>query len=168
MAHGICITERMSGTKNGVDFVTARYSVSNTATAIDNGMVVVIGAFEAGEREVRQASTPGKASAKAAIALVASPEVIYDSTLQGDLGNFQNEAGAELRCYLLEKPHQVFAITGDVLDGTTARIKGAVVELQDSTKLLAAASNTSGSTKIGEIVDVYTQKGKTYYAIETC
>lgn len=59
-------------------------------------------------------------------------------------------------------------LTGDVLDGTTARVVGAVVELQAGNKLLAVASNTEGSTKIGEIIDIYTKKGKTYYAIETC
>lgn len=59
-------------------------------------------------------------------------------------------------------------MTGDVLDGGEARIKGAVVELQAGVKLLAAASNTGGSTQIGEIIDVFTQRGKTFYAIETC
>ena len=59
-------------------------------------------------------------------------------------------------------------MTGEVLDGDTARIVGAAVELQDGTKLLAVATNTQGSTKIGEIIEVFTKKGKTYYAIETC
>lgn len=52
--------------------------------------------------------------------------------------------------------------------GDIARIVGAAVELQDGTKLLAVATNTQGSTKIGEIIEVFTKKGKTYYAIETC
>lgn len=166
--HGICITEKLSGTFNGVDLVSVRYMVGNTPTAIDNGSVVVVGALETNSREVRKATAPKKDSAKAAIALIASPEVIYDEHLQNDLGNFENEANAVSRGYLLEKPHQIFAVTGEVLDGDTARIVGAVVELQDGTKLLAAATNTQGSTKIGEIIEVFTKKGKTYYAIETC
>ena len=168
MAHAICITETMSGTKNGVDLVSAHYVVGGTPTAIENGNVVLIGAYETGSREIREATTPAKDSDKANIALVASPEVIYSDRLAGDLGNFINEAGAELRGYILEKPHQKFAVTGEALDGAAARIKGAVVELQAGTKLLAVAVATSGSTKIGEIIDVFTQKGKTYYAIETC
>lgn len=166
--HGICITEKLSGTFNGVDLVSVRYMVGSTPTAIDNGSVVAVGAFETNSREVRKATAPQKTSAKAAIALIASPEVIYDERLQNDLGNFENEANAVSRGYLLEKPHQIFAVTGEVLDGDTARIVGAVVELQDGTKLLAAATNTQGSTKIGEIIEVFTKKGKTYYAIETC
>jgi len=166
--HGICITERLSGTFNGADLVSVRYMVGNTPTAIDNGSVVVVGAFETNSREVRKATAPTKTSAKAAIALIASTEVIYDERLQNDLGNFENEANAVSRGYLLEKPHQIFAVTGEVLDGDAARIVGAVVELQDGTKLLAAATNTQGSTKIGEIIAVFTKKGKTYYAIETC
>jgi hypothetical protein len=166
--HGICITEKLSGTFNGADLVSVRYMVGNTPTAIDNGSVVEVGACEVNSREVRKATAPKKDSAKAAIALIASPEVIYDEHLQNDLGNFENEANAVSRGYLLEKPHQIFAVTGEVLDGNTARIVGAVVELQNSTKLLAAATNTQGSTKIGEIIEVFTKKGKTYYAIETC
>lgn len=166
--HGICITEKLSGTFNGADLVSVRYMVGSTPTAIDNGSVVEVGACEVNSREVRKATAPKKDSAKAAIALIASPEVIYDEHLQNDLGNFENEANAVSRGYLLEKPHQSFAVTGEVLDGSTARIVGAVVELQNSTKLLAAATNTQGSTKIGEIIEVFTKKGKTYYAIETC
>lgn len=166
--HGICITEKLSGTFNGVDLVSVRYMVGNTPTAIDNGSVVEVGALEANSREVCKATAPKKNSAKAAIALIASPEVIYDERLQSDLGNFENEANAVSRGYLLEKPHQIFAVTGEVLDGDTARIVGAAVELQDGTKLLAVATNTQGSTKIGEIIEVFTKKGKTYYAIETC
>lgn len=165
--HGICITEKLSGTFNGADLVSVRYMAGSTPTAIDNGSVVEVGALEANSREVRKATAPKKDSAKAAIALIASPEVIYDEHLQNDLGNFENEAMVS-RGYLLEKPHQIFAVTGEVLDGSTARIVGAVVELQNSTKLLAAATNTQGSTKIGEIIEVFTKKGKTYYAIETC
>ena len=166
--HGICITEKLSGTFNGVDLVSVRYMVGNTPTAIDNGSVVEVGALEANSREVCKATAPKKNSAKAAIALIASPGVIYDERLQNDLGNFENEANAVSRGYLLEKPHQIFAVTGEVLDGDTARIVGAAVELQDGTKLLAVATNTQGSTKIGEIIEVFTKKGKTYYAIETC
>lgn len=166
--HGICITEKLSGTFNGADLVSVRYMVGSTPTAIENGSVVEVGALEANSREVRKAAAPKKDSAKAAIALIASPEVIYDEHLQNDLGNFENEANVVSRGYLLEKPHQIFAVTGEVLDGSTARIVGAVVELQNSTKLLAAATNTQGSTKIGEIIEVFTKKGKTYYAIETC
>ena len=165
--HGVCITEKLSGTFNGADLVSVRYMVNSNPAAIDNGCVVVVGDLEDGSREIRKA-TAAKDSAKAAIALIASREVIYDERLQGDLANFENEAGVAARGYLLEKPHQIFAVTGDVLDGGEARIKGAVVELQAGVKLLAAASNTGGSTQIGEIIDVFTQRGKTFYAIETC
>ena len=67
--HGICITEKLSGTFNGVDLVSVRYMVGNTPTAIDNGSVVEVGALEANSREVCKATAPKKNSAKAAIAL---------------------------------------------------------------------------------------------------
>ena len=50
--HGICITEKLSGTFNGVDLVSVRYMVGNTPTAIDNGSVVEVGALEANSRQV--------------------------------------------------------------------------------------------------------------------
>ena len=64
--HGICITEKLSGTFNGADLVSVRYMVGNTPTAIDNGSVVEVGALEANSREVRKATAPKKDAAKAA------------------------------------------------------------------------------------------------------
>ena len=86
MAHGICITEKMSGTFNGVDLVSLRYGTQASSTftpaEIDNGCVVLVGALETGSREVRKATVPTKNSNKANVALIASPEVIYDERLQ--------------------------------------------------------------------------------------
>ena len=41
MSHAICITEKMNGTYNAVDLVNAIYAPSATATAIDNGNVIL-------------------------------------------------------------------------------------------------------------------------------
>lgn len=167
MAHGIVVVENMSGTHNGVDLVSVRYAPGGTKTAIDNGNVVLVGALEAGSREVYVGATPAADSPKANLALVAAPEVQYDERLAKDLGNFFNEANAVIRGYLLDKPHQWFALTGEALDGGTARVVGAVIEAQAGTKLKAAATLTSGSTQVGVLRDIYVKKGITYYGIET-
>lgn len=167
MAYGIVVTEKMSGTYNAADLVSVRFTANNAPAAIENGNVVLVGALEPGSREVHVATAPQAGSPKANIALIATPEVIYDERLTGDLGNFRNEAGEIARGYILDKPHQWFAVTGDALDGGNARVVGALVELQDGTKLLAVAQATQNSTQIGVIRQVYTNKGKTYYAIET-
>lgn len=167
MAYGICVLEKMSGTDNAVDLVSARYAPSSTETAIDNGNVVLLGALESGSREVRVATTPARDSAKANIALVATPVVQYNERLVRDESNFQNAAGDVIRGYLLEKPHQWFSITADALDGYASAAVGYVIELIAGTKLSAASTLTGGSTQIGVLRETYTKRGKTYYVVET-
>lgn len=87
--HGICITEKLSGTFNGVDLVSVRYMVDNTPTAIDNGSVVEVGALEANSREVCKATAPKKNSAKAAIALIASLKLFMMSAFRTTLATLR-------------------------------------------------------------------------------
>jgi len=167
MSHAICNAEKMSGTYNAVDLAMVIYAPSATPTAIDNGNVVLLDARVTGEREVVYGVTPAANSAKAKIALVCAPEVQYDERLAKDMANFVNEAGAVVRAYRLERAGQVFSVTADGLTGAGDAAVGDVVELQAGTKLKIVDSLTAGSTKIGEVIDIYTLRGKTYYAIET-
>lgn len=162
--HGVVRTDKMTGTDVRSELVSLRYSANNAFADIDNGNVVVLGALETGKREVYTAAAPTANADFKAVALVASPEVMYDERLR-NLEDFYNEAGTIARGYRLHD-HDIFSVTIDALDGKTTPEVGDVVELKAGTKLNVAASLTSGSTKIGKIIDINIVGKKTYYAIE--
>ena len=166
MSHAICITEKMNGTYNAVDLVNVIYAPSATATAIDNGNVVLLDTRVSGERDVYYGITPSANSAKAKIVLVCSPDVQYDERLVKDAENFYNAAGDVVRGYRLDGSGQYFAVTADALTGSSI-VAGNIIELQAGTKLKALSSLTGGSTQIGVVAEVFTLRGKTYYSIET-
>lgn len=163
MAHGIIRTDLMAGTDVGTHLVSLKYFVNTTETAIDNGNVVQLGDLMNGEREVIKATAPAANTALDKIAIVATPELMYDQRYK-NLRDFYNEAGKVARGYRLHK-HDIFSVTKDALDGVATPAVGNVVELKAGTKLNVAASATSGSTQVGVIIAVDIVGKDTYYAI---
>ena len=163
MAHGIIRTDLMAGTDVGTHLVSLQYYVNTTKTAIDNGNVVLVGDLINGEREVHKATAPAANSSLDAIAIVATPEVMYDQRYK-NLRDFYNEAGKVIRGYRLHK-HDIFSVTKDALDGAATPAVGNVVELKAGTKLNVVVSATNGSTVVGKIIAVDIVGKDTYYAI---
>ena len=164
MAHGVVRTDKLAGSDNRAFMRSVRYAVSTTPTAIDNGNVVLLGALETGSREVYTATTPAANSPLKDIALVATPEVMYDERLR-NLDDFFNEAGAIARGYALHTG-DIFSVT---LDGAASPAVGDVVELKAGTKLnvvAAATGATQGSTVVGKIIDKNIVGRYTYFAIQ--
>ncbi len=170
MAYSVVRTDKMYGTDNRTGLASAKYMGSgSTATAIENGNVVKLvelltidstaGTYE---REIYKAVTPAANDDFGVIALVASPEVLYDERKK-DLDQFRNEAGEIVRVYRLHHG-DIFSVTAEALQGTAER--GSVIELQAGTKLKAVASNTSGSTVIGKCIEVARAGKYTFYTIE--
>ena len=167
MAYGVVRTDLMQGTDVRTGLVSLKYQPSGTDTAIENGNVVLLGALISGEREVRAAATPAANSALHDIALVATPEVMYDERKK-NLDEFRNEAGEIARGYILHSG-DIFGVTKDALDGAASPAVGDVVELKAGTKLnvvAAATGATSGSTVIGSIWAIETAGRYTYYVIK--
>lgn len=165
--HGVVRTDKLAATDNRAFMRSLRYKVSTTLTAIDNGNVVLLGNLETGSREVYTATTPAANSAIKDIALVASPEVMYDERLR-NLDDFYNEAGKIARGYALHTG-DIFSVTKDALDGAATPAVGDVVELKAGTKLnvvAAATGATSGSTVVGKIIDKNIVGRYTYFAIQ--
>lgn len=167
MAYGIVRTDRMSGTKQPADLLSAKYLPAGTATAIENGRVVLIGALVAGEREVFTATTPAANSALDSVALVASPELLFDER-QHNLDEFRNEAGEIIRCYKFRSGN-IFSITAEAIDDNTVAAGiavGSIVELQASTKFSAVAVLTAQSTQVGTVIAIDVVGSKTFYVIQ--
>lgn len=169
--HAVVRTDLLWGTDVRSGLVSIKYIVESTVdsetvkteTEIENGNVLKVGALMEGEREIYEGSAPTASDDLNSIVLVATPELLYDERLH-NLDDFTNEAGRPCRGYRLHSG-DVFSVTKEALDGVAAPAVGNVVELKAGTKLNVAASATSGSTQVGEIIAVDVVGRYTYYAI---
>lgn len=160
--HAIVRTDLMQGTVDGSSLVSLRYMGSgSTATAIDNGNIVVVEELIDGERELYKGVTPAAGSDFNKLVLVATPENMTDERKR-NLNEFVNEAGADARGYRLRHGN-IFSVTAEALDGTPS--KGSIVEAQAGTKLKVVASATEDSTAIGKIIDTEVVGADTYYVV---
>lgn len=170
MPYAVVRTDKMFGTDNRVGLASAKYLGSgSTATAIENGNVVKLvelltidSTAQTYEREIYKAVTPAASDDLGVIALVATPEVMYDETKK-DLDQFRNEAGDIVRVYRLHSG-DIFSVTAEAIQGTAAR--GSVIELQAGTKLKAVSSATNGSTVVGKCIEVAPAGKYMFYVIE--
>ena len=153
--HGVIRTDSMVGTDIPKYLVTGIYQPSGTNTAIDNGNFVVPGAYATGERELRVCTTPAANTALGKLAIVASEEV--DKTKKYNaLADFTNEAGATLRCYLLESG-DMFSLTAEALNigsSVTPTVGTSILEAQAGTKGNLVNSATSSTTKIADLIAI--------------
>jgi hypothetical protein len=149
MAYSVVTRERMTSESVAAARLSAKYLPGGTATAIENGNVVVIGSLVSGERELYTVTTPTATTALSLIGLVTTPEVMADERKK-NLDEFRNEAGEIITIDKLFSG-DVFSLTAEGFDGTPTL--GYVVELKAGSKLNAVATLTSGSTKVGTIID---------------
>lgn len=164
--YGVVRTDNMYGTDVRAGLVSVKYMGADgkTATEIENGSVVKIGALMDGEREIFVGGNVAVADVITDIALIASPEVMYDERKR-NLDEFINEAGKACRGYRLHTG-DIFSVTKEALAGAEAPTVGNVVELAAGTKLSVAATATSGSTAVGKIIAIDIVGRYTYYAIK--
>ena len=152
--HAVLRTDNMDGTILGEDLVSGKYLPGDTATAIDNGNVVVIGDLIDGEREMRKLTTPAANTNLWDCGVVGSEEVLKDKSYN-TLDEFYNEAGAPCRVYRF-KPYKIFSVTKEAFaSGASAQLKvGGVVELMAGTTFNCVASATASTTQVGKIIAV--------------
>ena len=167
MAHGVVRLDRVSGTIDGSKLKSAKYFVSTTATAIDNGNFVhieneLVANGTVTQREVFKVTTPVTADTRATVGLVASVEIDPTSQLKHtNLSEFENKAGSVIRVYSLE-PEDIFSVTADALTGSPS--KGKYVAISNGATKLAATATASGA--LGIIIDVEVAGKTTFYVIK--
>lgn len=140
MAYVVCNTDRMAAVTVPSLLVSARYQVSNVDTAIENGSIVELKGLMEGERELYVANKPTAGATLGKLALVASPEVCYDERKRR-LSDFINEAGSNIRCYILHSG-DIFSVSKTGVEGSVA--VGAKLAVQAGLKLKVDASGTFG------------------------
>lgn len=162
--YAVVRTDNMFGTDVRAGLVSLKYmgAEGSTPTEIQNGSVVLLDSLMEGEREVFKAKDPTGNEAMKDIALVASPEVMYDERKR-NLDEFVNETGKIARGYHLHNG-DFFSVTAEALDGSPS--VGNVVELQAGPKLKVVGSATSGKTTIGTIHAIETAGRYKYYVVK--
>lgn len=162
MSYGVIRTDRMFGTDNRAGLISVKYMGADgeTPTAIENGCVVKVGGLMEGEREVYLGTAPEGGETKEQIAIIATPEMMYDEH-KHDLDEFINKAGKICRAY---RPHSgdIFSVTIDALDATDVAV-GNAVSVGEGVKLAVSAS---ADAPLGTVIAI-DQVGKyTYYVIQ--
>lgn len=168
--HAIVQTELMSGTDDRSRMRSFKFGKKNTTTNkfelldIDNGNVVELKTPML-DRDLWTAVEPTAASDLSNIALVATPEMMYDERKK-ELWQFYNAKEEEEACTgLLLKEGDVFSVTTEGLDAAATIVVDNIVELQAGTKLKVVASATTGSTTVGKVIDIVERTDGTYIGI---
>ena len=111
MANGIVRLDSVLG-----NIRSARYYVTATPTAINNGMLVQVDALldASANRELYKAIAPAAITAQN-VGVVTTPEVIYDESTTKTLADFTNAAGDNIRVSMPEL-HKYISISDDCIE----------------------------------------------------
>lgn len=159
MAKCVIRLDNVAFTKNPALIKSAKYFVSTTATAIQNGQMVAIGALVVGEREVHTVTAPTATTTY--FGLVCTPEVMYDEKKLID--EFENPANAVIRVGVFQKG-DIFSATVEGFD-TTPTV-GKIVELAAATTMKVVTTLTASSTQVGKVIAIDVVGTKTFYVVE--
>lgn len=151
-------TDNLAGIVDGSKLRSVRFYNDGEVAAIENGAVVSIEGIEEGTRDIRKAVAPTANQKLGALALIASPEIVYESTYAG-LNEFVNEAGEAALAYILCSNDE-FSVTAEGFDG--APKVDAYVGAGADTKWKVLDDKTDA---IGKIIAVEAEGGYTYYVI---
>lgn len=173
--HAVVRTDLLAGTDVRSELVTMRYQDSGGKEAdIDNGNIVaILPANQKGKLDVAVATDipSGLTTELPTIALVATPEVMYDDFKQ-NLTDFVNEAGKNQRGYIL-RSGAIFSVTAEAIDGISTVEESALDALyikEGTTKLTVTAGGDSAGavykTPFAHILGVEYGNGLTYYVIK--
>lgn len=159
---GYCVirTDALHGTHAPEDLVSLRvYDADGNPIAVENGTIVELQGYEAGQREVQKAVLATASSDVAKCAIVASVEMMYDERMR-NLDEYTNEANKICRGYI-PRSRNLYSVTKEGFVGGTAPTEtGAAVGIGDGGKLDAAGSGYGTLEEI-EVVGRYT-----YYLIK--
>lgn len=154
MAYSVIRTDLMSGTKQPADLVSLIVEDSGTPIAVENGVIVKIGAYLDNERELLHATIAAYTDDMSELAVVASPELMYDERKEA-LEDFINEAGRPARGYRL-RSRNGFSLTKEGFVSATPPAVGDKLKIGTGGKLTTDANGTFGTCKHIETVGGYT------------
>lgn len=158
--YAIVRLDNMQGTVVGTKLRSAKFFKGEEKVAVENGVLVEIGGLLEGERELVKAVAATAETKKGRLALVASPEIIYEKALQYNLENYINEADKAVRCYIL-CTDDIFSVTAEGFEAVPTVGQGVVAGAEGKIKAEALADTSVGKCIAIDVVD-----GKEFYVIE--
>lgn len=142
--------DNLAGTTQGKYLASVRINVE-----LENGTIVVPGAYEEGSREVRDCDHP---TTDAQIAILGSEEVNKDVKID-TVGGFINKSGTIARAYILEAG-DVFSVSADGF--ITCPEVGGVVKVAANT---FSKMSTTGEVTVGTCVAIEQDGATTWYVV---
>lgn len=165
MAYAVIRIDDAAGKTVSSMLKAGRYVVTSgntdTPTAIENGNIVKFtGKMISGQRELHWVTTPAANDSISAIGIVASPEICKDKVGKYNINEFRNEAGADLRIYMLHTG-DIFTVSNDALDTTVTPAAGTTSVVLDAATKLQVATTSSITTAVvaGRIIETGTWNG---------
>lgn len=157
--YAVVRTDLMDGTVQPARIGSCRvYDTSDNPIEIENGSIVELREYEEGQREVRKAVPATSSSKLINCALIASPEIFYDSTQLNNLDDYINTANYICRFYGLHS-NNYFSVTAEGFkDGTVPTDVGAEVGIADG------KIDASG-TGFAVLAAIESTKRYTYYVL---
>ena len=156
--HCVVRTDRLFGTDVGQGLRSLRfYGADDKVAEVENGVIVELGSYEEGAREVRKATAATASSDLGNCAVVAGVEVMYDERLR-NLDDFINEKGKAVRGYILHCNDE-FSVTAEGFVNKAVPTVGANVGIGANGKIDAAGSG------LGKCSHIETVGRYTYYTI---
>ena len=170
--YAVIRTDLLSGTDQRADLLSVRVYAPDTTTgegasavttpgdpiAVENGVIVKIGALESGEREIYKATLASSSDDLDDCAILAGVEVMYEKEKR-NLDEFINEAGTAVRAYI-PRNRNFFSETAKGFVGGTVPTVGQTVGIGANGKLAA------GGTGVGKCVAIEKAGRYTYYVIQ--
>lgn len=154
--HVMFRSDAMAGTILGQYLTSIRVG----AEAIDNGMLVAVGALEAGQREVKAIAAIASTTPVGNIAVLGSEEVVKTKNFN-TVGDFTNEAGSIARGYILHEGG-AYSVTAGAFDGSAPTV-GAKVYAKAGANLHTTAAE--GNVEIGSCEAIETDGATVWYVI---
>lgn len=155
--HVMFRSDAMAGTILGQYLASIRVGKD----AIDNGMLVAVGALEAGQREVKVIGDIAATTPVGNIAVLGSEEVVKSKNYN-TVGEFTNEGNSIARGYILHDGG-AYSVTAGAFDGGVVPTVGAKVYAKAGAHL--HTTTAEGNVEIGSCEAIETDGATVWYVI---
>jgi hypothetical protein len=170
--HGVVNVSRASGTENSTDVYSVIVENGSVPIECDNGTIVNLGKYKVlsdqvgtENLEVYVATVNADAPTdNATLAIVASPELIYDECTHHALSEYYNEAGKVVRAYALTE-RSCFGLTAECFSNPDDLAVNRYVTLGTEGKLTVDTTEPSDAPVFGFIESVLEYDFETYYTV---
>lgn len=170
--HGVVNVARASGTENSTDIYSALVTKNDTPIECDNGTIIDLGAVKTlttllnePNLEVYSAQVNTNTSAnKSRLAIVATPELIYDESIHHSLDEYYNEAGLVVRAYALTE-RSCFSLSAECFTNPDDLGVNKQVTLSNNGKLTVGSEDTTTAPTFGFIENILEYDFETYYVV---